>query len=239
MSRKSFENYGQLATRTQDWTALAGLYSIQKSEQRNIVRDILTKLDLRSDHSLLDIGCNSGNLTIPLSFMVASTTGIDHPSCLRVLRERFPAGIELVSGNFFEVQLSQSFDRIVCYGVLNYLRDTSEVHEFMDKAVGLLAGGGKALFGDVPNVSAKQRFLQSAEGIEFTGRWEQLRKQAPEDDQTLSVDPDPDIVQFDDTLLLSIIGRYRKKGFHGYILPQPPNLPFGRTREDILIVRPR
>jgi len=137
MGRRSFENYGVLASKVEDCTVLAGRYSFQKSSERNILHDILAKLDLRPEHSLLDIGCNAGNLTIPLSFMVAGTTGLDHPECLRRLREKFPNGIELVSGNFLDVPLSRPFDRILCYSVLHYLRSADEVYKFMDKTARL------------------------------------------------------------------------------------------------------
>jgi SAM-dependent methyltransferase len=237
MGRKSFENYGLLVSRVRDFTALAGRYSVQKSAERIILRDVLAKLDIRPEHSLLDIGCNAGNLTIPLSFMVARTTGLDHPECLRRMRERFPTGIELVSGNFLDVALSGPFDRILCYDVLHYLRNPDEVYKFMDKAVGLLAQGGKALFGDIPNVSVKQRFLESAEGIDFSKKWQDQRKHASEEDQSFVFEPDPELVQFDDRLMLDIIRKYRRTGSQGYILPQAADLPFGHTREDILIVR--
>jgi SAM-dependent methyltransferase len=238
MSRKSFENYGRLAGQVQECTVLAGRYSIQKSSERNIVRDILGKLDLRPEHSLLDIGCNAGNLTIPLSFMVSSVTALDHPDCLRRLREQFPSRIDLVAGNFLDVSFSRFFHRILCYDVLHYLRDIEEVCKFIEKAIALLPPGGKALFGDIPNGSAKQRFLNSEEGIGFSKQWEALRKEASADDSRFIFEPDPELVEFDDKVMLDIVGRVRHQGFHGYILPQPGDLPFGRTREDILIVRP-
>ena len=35
---------------------------------------------------------------------------------------------------------------------------------------------------------------------------------------------------------LKIIEYIRRKNFHAYVLDQPPNLPFGNTREDILVL---
>jgi len=37
---------------------------------------------------------------------------------------------------------------------------------------------------------------------------------------------------------MKILLHARKKGFHSYLLEQPSNLPFGNSREDILIVGP-
>ena len=46
------------------------------------------------------------------------------------------------------------------------------------------------------------------------------------------------VASFGDDEILDFAKRYRSRGFHAYILPQPPGLPFGHTREDLLIVRP-
>jgi hypothetical protein len=43
---------------------------------------------------------------------------------------------------------------------------------------------------------------------------------------------------FDDKTVLELAGRFRSEGFHAYMLPQPADLPFGRTREDMLVIRP-
>ena len=43
---------------------------------------------------------------------------------------------------------------------------------------------------------------------------------------------------FSDHMMAELIVRYRRRGLHVYLLPQPAGLPFGETREDFLIVRP-
>jgi 2-polyprenyl-3-methyl-5-hydroxy-6-metoxy-1,4-benzoquinol methylase len=234
MSRKSFENYGTLAELVQDSTRVAGRYKIQESAERNILWDVVQKLKLGPDDTLLDIGCNAGNLTIPLSFLVAETTGIDHPRCLHRLRKSFPEGIELIAGNFLDLSISMKFTRILCYTVLQYLSDLEEVTAFVDKAVSLLRPGGRALFGDLPNRSLKKRFLESSTGQDFSIRWEELRKRSSGEE--LPFDPDPVLVNIDDESILTLMARYRARGYESYVLAQPPDLPFGRTREDLLIV---
>lgn len=41
---------------------------------------------------------------------------------------------------------------------------------------------------------------------------------------------------FDDFLLI-LMACLRKRGCHACLLPQPPDLPFGHTREDLLVLR--
>jgi|SRR5208283_546660 len=239
MGRKSYENFGSLAEQTQDCTVLAGRYSEQKGSEHYIIRDVLTKLDLLPEHRLLDIGCNAGKLTIPLSFMVAATTGVDHPKCLRRLQEECRTDIELVPGNFLDLEFDRTFDRILCYSVIQYLRDSVELLRFLDKIADLLGPSGKALCGDIPNVSLKRRFLASPGGQEFSRHWELIRQaNSTEQNEQFVLKKDPELVTIDDGLLMSLLARYRLRGFHTYVLPQQPILPFGYTREDLLIVRP-
>jgi 2-polyprenyl-3-methyl-5-hydroxy-6-metoxy-1,4-benzoquinol methylase len=239
VSKISFDNYGKRAERLDDPTLIAGRLGIQKEDERNIAKDVLKKLDLRASDSVLDIGCNVGNLLIPLSFSVKDITGIDHPSCLERLKMRFPTDpIRLIPGDFLDTQIDGTFSKILCYSVLHYLKDEGEVLRFVDKCLSLLSEGGMVLLGDIPNQGVKRRFLNSARGKRFDGEWRELAARGPASTKKREIllDPDTETVQFDDDLVLEILGRYRGKGYHTYVLPQPPELPFGNSREDILIV---
>ena len=39
----------------------------------------------------------------------------------------------------------------------------------------------------------------------------------------------------DDKSILGLLERYRQRGHHAYAVPQRSDLPFGHTREDILV----
>jgi 2-polyprenyl-3-methyl-5-hydroxy-6-metoxy-1,4-benzoquinol methylase len=238
LSKISFENYGRLARELKDPTEISGRYPIQSTAQRRILCDVVTKLQISPEDDLLEIGCNVGNLLIPLSFVVNTVTGIDHPDCLQNLIQRFRGeNVQLVSGDFLEIALENNFDKILCYSVLHYLSSKDEVLRFVTKSVRRLTAGGIALFGDIPNQSKKQRFLQSESGRKLDREWrEQMCGQASTVGLNLSVDPN--LVQFDDDLLFDICRKCRADGFEACIFPQPPDLPFGNTREDILVKRP-
>jgi 2-polyprenyl-3-methyl-5-hydroxy-6-metoxy-1,4-benzoquinol methylase len=240
LSEISFENYGRRARDLKDPTCVAGRYALQATAERQILPDVAQKLQLGPEDRLLDIGCNVGNLLIPLSFLVGSVTGVDHANCLEKLRTRYQAeNLRLLPGNFLEVTIDEHFDKILCYSVLHYLADEREVDRFLSKALRLLAPGGKALFGDVPNQSRKERFLNSEQGNAFERQWqERVNKKTDNHNPQIELVPDHTLVQFDDELLLQICGKYRNEGFDCYILPQPSHLPFGNTREDILFIRP-
>ncbi|SKA92018.1 Methyltransferase domain-containing protein [Paucidesulfovibrio gracilis DSM 16080] len=243
MGEVTFENYGKYAKCVENTTAISGRYCIQADAERRIVNDLISKLSIQSSDSLLDIGCNIGTVFIPLSFLVAQATAVDHPDCLARLQERFKGeNVRYMAGNFLTLPFNdERYDKILSYSVLHCLRKDDLV-PFVEKAISLLAPGGRLLLGDIPNTSLKQRFLDSDEGIRFQEEWNRLCSQndsTKECKEVVDCKPDPDNAQFDDESVLALTAYIRKLGCSAYILPQNPELPFGHTREDILVIRPR
>jgi hypothetical protein len=122
------------------------------------------------------------------------------------------------------------------------LRDADEVVRFIAKAAGLLAPGGRLLVGDIPNVDKKRRFAESPEGRRFQVEWDALMAD-PENVREAEwarehLADTPATAQFDDELVLAIMKRFRGDGLDVHCLPQPADLAFGHTREDLLIQRP-
>ena len=105
---------------------------------------------------------------------------------------------------------------------------------FISKVLELLEDGGLLLFGDLPNSSKKIKFLNSKIGNSFLIDWKNKMKS----DKSSAFDQfeiDELAVVIDDEFILNVVKMCRNKGFEAFILPQNPNLPFGHTREDILI----
>jgi len=239
MSRKSFENFGLLARESTDYTQIAGRYEFQKEAESLVVNDVLQKLKLnRSDHCL-DIGCGTGNILLPLSFFVKSIVGLDNSHVIKAFTKRISIeliNIELISGNFLDVYIRETFDKILVYSVIHYLESKDEVLEFINKASKLLKPGGKLLVADLPNHSKKKRFKSTTHGKEFEKEWEKITaNQSTPKHKNIKLEKDNENVQLDDHLILSILEEMRIKGFNSFLLPQSPELPMGYTREDILI----
>lgn len=236
MSRITFENYGNYAKTQLSYVQIAGRYSIQEMAEKNIVLDVVNKLNLTSSDELLEIGCGSGTLLIPLSFFVSKAVGIDHPNLLEKLNARFKdESIHRIPGNFLDLEINQTFSKILIYGVLQCLANEQEVIQFLQKAVRLLKPQGRLLIGDLPNTDKKQRFLLSKRGQDFSRHW---RETFPENDlqQWQATDlQDPHLVEFNDEIIMKILLFFRKHGFESYVVSQPNNLPFCFSREDILI----
>lgn len=243
MSRVSFENYQHLAQSSEaSNTAVAGRYDFQREAERRILPDLLVKLELDVSDYLLEIGCGPGNLLVPLSSFCANATGIDNEGAIARLRNRFAmdTNVSCILGNFLEMELPATrFDKILIYSVLHCLSNREEVLNFIERALSLLESGGRMLLGDVPNVSKKSRFGDSQTGQEMAKKWAEQIKDAGSSTRPEKFKPDRDMVTFDDALVLDLLAFIRGKGFEAFLLPQPLNLPFGGSREDILVVAHR
>ncbi len=186
---------------------------------------------------VIDIGCGSGVLLIPLSGLVRTVTGVDHRDVIESLQRRFSSpSVTLIGGDFLELNIQRKFSAAIAYGVVNYVSTADELYAFVDKATDLLAPDGRLLIGDIPNRDKKRRFLLTEAGRAFDERW---RKQMA-DVQQIGLPTgrvDEDLLVFTDEVVLKLVHRLRLNGLNAYVLPQPPQLPFGWTREDILVSR--
>lgn len=122
---------------------------------------------LEHAHSVLEVGCGTGNYTIPVARRCARMVAVDaSPEMLRYTRERLdreglfgvetrleqlPAGPEPEGG----------FDGALAIGVLNYVRD---IEGALKMLVSSLKAGGWAVF-NVPARSAEGRVYALAEFV--------------------------------------------------------------------------
>lgn len=238
MSLVSFKNYAAVAENGDlHDTEKAGRYAFQADAERCLLTELLNKLDLQPTDQLLEIGCGPGNLIIPLAHFVAHAVGIDNQAAIDRLHARAPlaANLEGIAGDFLTLQIPNGrFDKILIYSVLHYLSSADEAILLLDRALSLLAPGGRLLLGDLPNQDRKRRFGASGVGQRTAQKWQNnLATHGSHAFDNLPADPC--LITIDDKLILRLISHIRKKGYEAYLLPQDKRLPFGYTREDILV----
>jgi len=191
----------------------------------------------RENISIFDIGCGCSEL--PNILMENSTIYkqklymLDSEEMLNNLPEsestlkmpfKFPDELDLE-------QYKNTIDAIILYSVLQHVILDMNPFNFIDKAVGLLKVGGRFLIGDIPNITKRNRFFASDTGLKFHQKFTKTDT-IPEYKFNSLIEE-----KADDSLVFSILQRYRNAGYETYLLEQPENLPMSNRREDILIVK--
>lgn len=147
-------------------------------------------------------------------------------SFLRKIPAYFPRCEALFS------EYREKVDVLLTYSVLHYVFAESNLWEFLDRSLELLAEGGEMLIGDVPNISKRKRFFSSRNGIAF--HQEFTSSQTIPEVRFNRIERE----QIDDSVVMAVLARARTQGFDAYVLPQARDLPMSNRREDILIRRP-
>jgi len=135
-----------------------------RAREESTIYDFLGNV-LERGHSVLEVGCGTGNYTVPVARRCARTVAVDaSPKMLRYARERLDreglSGVEtrlerLSSGP----GLGQGFDEALAIGVLNYIRDIEGALRTM---ISSLKPGGWTIF-NVPARSVEGRIYALAE----------------------------------------------------------------------------
>jgi cyclopropane fatty-acyl-phospholipid synthase-like methyltransferase len=251
--KKWFEHYSKLSLNPDPNTLASGRHSNDSKKEKFILADIIAKLTIEPNDSILDIGCGYGLVAFDmLQFAIlnkSSLTLMDFPNVIDALQKYIEKNnistdnIQFIKGIFPEdcpIQFNNSFDKIISYGVILY---TKQPDYFIDEAIKLLKPNGKLLIGDVTNVNKKGRFLASSFGRAFDANYKGIDisdiklypshlnfvKEAKKSESINTL--------LNDEFILRVIKKYRKLGYDVYVLPQNNTLPFSYTREDILICR--
>lgn len=215
--------------------------SYRAGKEEAIFEDITSKLPALAgrDKIVLDVGPGCSGLPFMLVELCRrqghTLLLVDSAEMLARLPDepfvrKFPAYYPRCEELFAEY--AGRVDVLLCYSVLHYVFAESNLWDFLDASLGLLAGGGQMLLGDVPNVSKRRRFFSSAAGVKFHREF-------------TKTETTPEVVfnrvergQIDDAVVLSLVARARAEGCDAYVLPQREDLPMANRREDILFRKP-
>lgn len=214
----------------------------REGKEEAIFSDMRTKLKSLGGRrkTVLEIGPGCSRLPVMLAVLCEERGHqlhfADSPEMLVQLPEN--ANIHKWPGRYPDdvdelfVQLSGKVDAVIVYSVIQYVFAESNLWDFLDRTLSLLADGGEILLGDIPNVTMRKRFFSSVAGVqchrEYTGRDEMPKVQFNQLERG----------QIDDSVVLAILARARAQGFHAWLVPQGDDLPMANRREDILIRKP-
>lgn len=238
-----YEAYGFLAEKIDSPTLLAGRNAFQSNAEKYIYKDVITKLRLKKTDRILEIGCGVGIILNPISKYVKQAVGLDHQSLVNKYKANgVPSNVKLLAGRWPETKVSGTFDRILVYSVLHYLPNAKSAKLFIVKCLEVLRPGGTLMLGDIPNSDSSRRFIDSSIGKRVNAIYQKEKNKIIENIDHKKQDKIFSSAEklspyLNDKFVISLISDMRVKGYGCYIMPQPKELPFSYSREDIVIYK--
>lgn len=159
----------EAVTRTVDWDA--STYHRMADNQEEWGREVLARLELRGDETVLDAGCGSGRVTRLLAERLprGRVVGVDaSPSMIEAARENLADlsdRVDLRAGNLLELDLVAELDAVFSNATFHWIPDHRLLFERLHTA---LRPGGvlEAQCGGEGNVAEWTRAIEATVGDE-------------------------------------------------------------------------
>ena len=163
-----------------DWNATA--YERMSSPQEAMGREVLSRLELNGDETVLDAGCGTGRVTalllerLPRGRVIAVDGA---PSMIEQARQRLPADrVDFAVADLVALELDEPVDAILSTATFHWIRDHDALFERM---LSLLKPGGQlasqsggegniaSVEAAIARVNAREPFAEAFRG--WAGAW--------------------------------------------------------------------
>lgn len=149
-------------------------YAKSSSSQKDWAKELLSKIPIRGNEKIFDIGCGDGKITAQIASLVpeGSVVGIDNsPDMVKFAQDKHPPStwpnLSFQYGDATDLRCENEFDLIVSFACLHWILDHQPVLEGIRRC---LKPGGKAVlqFGGKGNAA---EILEIAKRVIQEERW--------------------------------------------------------------------
>lgn len=123
----------------------------------NLVEQIKRELRLDEASSLLEVGCGSGALLLPLSALPLKLAGVDYSNSLIEIAQKVMPALDARVSEAAALPFSdESFARVISLGVFHYFPDEAYVERVLVEMLRVLEEKGGLLIADIPDLAKKE-----------------------------------------------------------------------------------
>jgi len=209
-----------------------------------IIKDICSKIPLSKNDIILDVGCGTGLLTIPIArrckYVYALDAGREILEKARInCQEGKVRNIVFCEGLATDLPFKNKlFDRVIMYSVMHYLENMQQVKNCIQELIRVCKKGGDILIAEIPEKKAKEEFEsreKTSEELKILEKFKSDRKQYDKlFKEKVSVKPQDNTLIIDRNILIEIA---EKEGCLAKMYKQDIRQPFSLTRRDLVIYR--
>jgi SAM-dependent methyltransferase len=216
----------ELRGKHEDVVAARGGTGTSHEELEAAIQYAATRLDLGPEDTLLDIGCSVGFIVEKFADIVRHVTAVDSSTtAVSQARERLRdrKNVDVLLADAAHVPMPpRSCSKILCFSVVHYFPSKAYWKDFLTEVKRLLAPGGVAFVGDIPQKGKLDFDVLS-------------RYRFPERLYMVPITIGADLVVHKRYTPAEVMKTAAEAGLVARIVQQPKSLPFWDSRFDVLL----
>ncbi|MBI3601358.1 MAG: methyltransferase domain-containing protein [Candidatus Omnitrophica bacterium] len=209
-----------------------------------IIEDICSKIPLLKSDVLLDVGCGTGVVTIPLSKRCKSIYALDAAEKVLEMakqrcRQENVTNVAYYQGSALHLPFEDnSFDHVLMYAVIHYLENEQQVYQCVGELVRVCKAGGRVLITEIPDECVRHEFDQRTKTPQEQQILDAFQSNRGEYDRLfkeyVKKFPNPNSLVLD---CERIVKEGVRLGCEGNVCRQDIRQPFSLTRRDVLLIK--
>lgn len=243
----NIEFFNQLAKSTNTYINTGRMSLFDFQVYRRTFEDINRKIGFEQGYRVLDLGGGCGQIASYIAKHAKEVVLADGASEALVVAKKNLSHLSNVAYQLVDIQAlplpfeSNSFDRVVCYSVVHYLRDYSEFERLVLEMVRVVKPQGKILVGEIPLADKSKEYFEARKKKPFLNFILNIRYHF----RKLVLKAFYGLGRVDETqttglkytreVILGVLQKHQ--GLRFELLEQDKKLPFARSREDLVVIK--